>query len=71
MIRKTLGDGITIIADDAEEGGANCGRLNVQIDGADSAKLSGEYIHDCRLLDESGESSRIFYGHGSIMPASH
>lgn len=68
VLSKTLGAGATIITDDAAQGGANCGRLDVQIDAADSADLDGEYFLDCRLLDANGDTSRIFYGRGFIAP---
>lgn len=68
VLTKTLGAGATIITDDAAQGGANCGRLDVQIDAGDSADLDGEYFHDCRLLDAAGDTSRIFYGRGFIAP---
>lgn len=67
-LTKTLGDGATIITDDAAPGGANCGRLDVRIDPADSASLDGEYFHDCRLVDAAGDTSRIFYGRGFVSP---
>lgn len=68
VLTKTLGSGATIITSDAGLGGANCGRLDVQIDAGDSAALDGEYFHDCRLLDQQGDTSRIFYGRGFIAP---
>lgn len=68
VLTKMLDAGATIITDDAAQGGANCGRLDVQIDAADSAVLDGEYFHDCRLVDAAGDTSRIFYGRGFIAP---
>ena len=68
VLTKTLGNGATIITDDAGQGGTNCGPLNVQIDAADSADLDGEYFHDCRLVDVAGDTSRIFYGRGFVTP---
>ncbi len=69
VLSKTLDDGVTLIADDAEQGGANAGRLNVQIDPADSADLDGEYFHECTLQDADGGLSRIFYGRGFVAPS--
>lgn len=69
VLTKTLGDGATVITDDAAEGGANAGRLNVQIDPADSAGLAGEYFHECTLQDADGDLSRIFYGRGFVAPS--
>lgn len=69
VLVKSMGSGVTIITDQAAEGQPNCGRVDVQIDPADSAGLLGEYVHDCRLQDAQGRASRIFYGRGFIAPA--
>lgn len=68
VLTKALGDGVTIATENAGQGGANCGRLDVRIDAADSLELDGEYFHDCRLIDAAGDASRIFYGRGFIAP---
>lgn len=68
VLTKTLGEGVMVATADAGQGGANCGRLDVQLDAADSTALDGEYFHDCRLIDAAGDASRIFYGRGFIAP---
>ncbi|WP_298399524.1 hypothetical protein [Sphingobium sp.] len=69
VLTKTIGAGVTVIADDAAEGGANCGRLDVVIESADSDPLDGEYVHECQIVDASGARSAIFYGRANVAPS--
>lgn len=69
VLTKTMGAGVTVIADDADEGGANCGRLDVVIESADSDPLDGEYVHECQIVDASGARSAIFYGRANVAPS--
>ena len=69
VVTKELNDGVTIITDAAAAGEANCGRLDVVIDTADSAPLDGEYVHDCRVVPANGAASRIFHGRVFVSPS--
>ncbi|MFA5989690.1 MAG: hypothetical protein WC803_08805 [Sphingomonas sp.] len=68
ILSKTLTDGVTIVTEDAGVDGANCGRMDVRIDSADSEPLDGEYFHDCQIVDASGARSTIFYGRANVTP---
>lgn len=74
LLTKTIDQGITIITEEAAEGEANCGRLNVLITADDTADLRGEYFHNCHLIEgtgqgEEGWTGRIFYGRAWFEPA--
>lgn len=68
VLSKTLAGGVTIIATDAGAGQANCGRMDVRIDTADSDPLDGEYVHDCQIVDAAGARATIFHGRAVINP---
>ncbi|MCP5385952.1 MAG: hypothetical protein H6916_03935 [Novosphingobium sp.] len=68
VVSKGLGDGVTLATDQAAAGQANCGRLDVLIDTADSADLIGEYLHECRMTAADGTPTRIFYGRVFVSP---
>lgn len=68
VLSKTIADGVTIITDQAAQGEANCGRIDIRIESAESAPLDGEYFHDCHLVDATGAHSTIFYGRIFVSP---
>lgn len=67
-LTKTLGAGVSIETASAAAGQANCGRLDVLIDSADSAALDGEYYHTCRVTDAAGAPTQIFHGRVFVSP---
>lgn len=69
VLTRSMGSGVAIITDQAGAGQANCGRVNVTITPAESAGLIGEYVHECRLTDATGQVARIFYGRGYVARA--
>lgn len=69
ILTKTVGAGVRIVADDADPGGANCGRLDVQLTSGDTQSLEGEYVHECQIVDAYGATSVIFYGRANVAPS--
>ena len=55
ILTKTLDDGIALVEDET-------GRLDVQLDPADTADLDGEYYHTCFVVTADGRTSQVFYG---------
>lgn len=53
--KTTAGGGISIVD------GTN-GRLDVDVDGADTQDLDGEYSHRLRVTDDAGDTVTVFTG---------
>lgn len=69
LLTKTIGQGVTIITDQAAAGQVNCGRLNVLISASESADLVGEYLHECSVSVGSTWTGRIFHGRAWVDPS--
>jgi hypothetical protein len=66
VLEKELNDGVTIIATDAGAGQANAGRLDIRLEAADTEPLDGEYYHECKVVDQTGATTTIFFGRANI-----
>lgn len=66
VLAKSLANGITIETDQAGDGEANAGRLDIVLTEADTLNLVDQYYHFCRLTDADGNPCAIFYGRGDV-----
>lgn len=57
LVRKTVGDGITVRA----QSGSDIGKFDLVIPGSDTDSLSGDLYHEC-VVTIAGKARTIFYG---------
>lgn len=68
-LTKSLGDGITLLADSADEG-----KFTITLTDVDTEDLEGWYDHEARVTDSAGLKTTVLTGmlevHGTILTSS-